>query len=250
MGDIRYDWQLEGTDHVIELVHVEGTGDRVFPFGDEAETRAVRLSPFFLATVPVTQALWVHIMGVGSNPSHHIGDRLPVDKVSWDDITQPEGFLHRIAASPVLPALLSQIPHDRAFRFRLPSETEWEYSARGGTHWPDRFLFSGSSSIDSVAWYHENSSNHTHGVGQKAPNQLGLYDMSGNVWEWCQDCFTRDIHEIPADGSAFVGPSVERVLRGGCFHNGANHSTAIKRYEIARDYRDECIGFRLVFGVS
>jgi formylglycine-generating enzyme len=119
--------------------------------------------------------------------------------------------------------------------FRLPSETEWEYAARGGPHWLDGFRFSGSDDVDSVAWYDRRHGDHTQRVAQKAPNQLGVHDMSGNIWEWCQDVFTRD---------------VATILRGGCFHNWAVHCTVSKRYEIAHDYHDGCIGFRLVFSVE
>jgi formylglycine-generating enzyme len=134
--------------------------------------------------------------------------------------------------------------------FRLPSETEWEYAARGGPHWLDGFRFSGSDDVDSVAWYDRRHGDHTQRVAQKAPNQLGVHDMSGNIWEWCQDVFTRDVATIPSDGRPFVGPGDDRVLRGGCFHNWAVHCTVSKRYEIAHDYHDGCIGFRLVFSVE
>jgi formylglycine-generating enzyme len=129
--------------------------------------------------------------------------------------------------------------------FRLPTETEWEYAARGGPHWRDGFRFSGSDDIDAVAWYDRRHGDHTQPVGQKAANRLGLYDMSGNVWEWCQDVYTPDIQRIPRDGTACVEPGNERVLRGGCFHNWAIHCTVSKRYEIAHDFHDGCIGFRL-----
>jgi sulfatase modifying factor 1 len=96
-----------------------------------------------------------------------------------------------------------------------------------------------------VAWYDRRDGDHTHDVAQKQPNQLGLFDLSGNIWEWCQDSFTRDVMQIPDDGSAFVREVDERVLRGGCFHNWAMHCTVFKRYEIAHDAHDGCIGFRI-----
>ncbi|MEP7348020.1 MAG: SUMF1/EgtB/PvdO family nonheme iron enzyme, partial [Gemmatimonadaceae bacterium] len=84
----------------------------------------------------------------------------------------------------------------------------------------------------------------------KAPNQLGIYDMSGNVWEWCRDSFTRDTSMIPADGTPFLSDNSDRILRGGCHHNWAMHCTVSKRYEIVSEHHDECVGFRLALSVS
>jgi sulfatase modifying factor 1 len=159
------------------------------------------------------------------------------------------GFLGRLNDGQVCAAILAKLA-SRSGVFRLPSETEWEYAARGGPHWTDGFRFSGSNDIDAVAWYDRRHGDHTQPVGRKAPNQLGIYDMSGNVWEWCQDVFTREIERIPQDGTPVVGPGDERVLRGGCFHNWAVHCTVSKRYEIAHDYHDGCVGFRLVFSID
>jgi formylglycine-generating enzyme required for sulfatase activity len=203
-------------------------------------------------------------MGVDSNPSHFRGDCRPVENVSWHDVAGPGGFLCRINAGGVIAEMARQVRGNPGVSFRLPSETEWEYAASGGTHWADGFEFSGSNDVEAVAWYDRNSggprepvfweqrprSNHslgteTHEVGLKAPNRLGMYDMSGNVWEWCQDCFTPATRAIPTDGSPFSGGSPERVLRGGCHHNQAIHCTVSKRYAIVTGHRDECVGFRL-----
>jgi formylglycine-generating enzyme len=196
----------------------------------------------------VFQGFWKHVMGSDANPSlHQVTDDLPVENVSWDSLQAPTGFVERLNASPVREQLIAQAPElNGGARFRLPTETEWEYAARGGLHWPDGYPFSGDTDIDAVAWYDRKQGDHTKPVGLKAPNQLGLFDLSGNIWEWCEDVFTPDTTQIPADGSPYSGPGPDRVLRGGCFHNWAVHCTVSKRYAIGSDAHDACIGFRLV----
>jgi formylglycine-generating enzyme required for sulfatase activity len=228
------------------------------------------LPDFLIGATQVTQALWQHVMG--ANPSVRNDPRCPVDNVSWNHITQPGGFLDRINASPVLEAVAC----GEALRFRLPSETEWEYAARGGPHWKDGYAFSGSNDPDVVAWHGPNWSGglrlrplavrlfgwrvawrmfgrrrrlrrpRTHDVATKAPNQLGIYDMSGNVWEWCEDVCVDDLGAVPADGSPYAGQGTERRLRGGCHDNWDLHCTVSWRYGIDPDAHDGCIGLRLV----
>jgi formylglycine-generating enzyme required for sulfatase activity len=241
MKIVTYHWE---PDRVFEMVFVRGTHGRPFPFGVQAGGRPVEIQDFFIGTVPVTEGFWTHVMGTDDRAAEPALD-LPKVNVSWDQITQPGGFLDRINQSSARTTILAEMtPHNGAFR--LPSETEWEYAARGGQHWPDGFNFSGSGDIDTVAWYSRKHGDHTQPVARKAPNQLGIFDMSGNVWEWCHDVFTSDLARIPQDGTPFIGAGNERILRGGCFHNWAIHCTVSKRYQIERQFHDGCIGFRPV----
>jgi sulfatase modifying factor 1 len=249
MTTLSYIWKAGDTGHALDLVYVEGTNGHPYSFGDGMDSRPIEVHDFFIGTVPVTQALWTHVMGSDKNPAVHRGEDLPLENASWNEITRPDGFLDRINQSPVHAAILAQLPAAGG-AFRLPTESEWEYAARGGPYWPDGFRFSGNNDIDAVAWYERKHGDHTQPVAQKAPNQLGIYDMSGNVWEWCQDVFTRDVSSIPGDGTPFVGHGAERVLRGGCFHNWAMHCTVSKRYEIGHEYHDGCIGFRIVLSIG
>ena len=265
----QYRWRDDG-DHEVTFVRVPGTEGHPYPFGHEV-TRAINLPDFYIGTTPVTQALWKHVMGTNAAAREH--PQCPIENVSWEHITSPGGFLDRLNATGRLSAVAGE---DSSLRFRLPSETEWEYAARGGPHWRDGFAFSGSNDPDEVAWYGPRwTSTHQrlvrifgwrvvwnlagklsirrriseiHPVAQKSPNQLGLYDMSGNVWEWCQDVCTDDLDQVPANGQPYLGPGEGRRLRGGCHHNWDLHCRVWWRYGIQPDAHDGCIGFRLVLG--
>ena len=169
-----------------------------FQMGDDGynPVHQVTLSDYYIGETEVTQELWNAVMG--SNPSYFTGNmQRPVEQVSWDDC---QTFISK----------LNQLTGET---FRLPTEAQWEYAARGGNQAQGR-LYSGSNTIDNVAWYGSNSSSTTHPVKTKAPNELGIYDMSGNVWEWCSDCYGSYSSAAQTDPT---GPSKgsHRVIRGG-----------------------------------
>lgn len=177
----------------------------------EAERPAheVTVADFYISRYEVTQALWVAVMG--ENPSQWNGnDSLPVEQVSW---TAAQQFV----------TLLSQM---LGVRFRLPSEAEWEYAARGGKNQQD--VQPSTGNLYEYAWYCTNSHGHTHVVGQKLPNSLGLYDMAGNVSEWCYDWMS-DYTAEPQNNP--IGPrrGESRILRGGNFNSPSYSCTATDR---------------------
>jgi formylglycine-generating enzyme len=223
----------------IRFVFVQGTHGAPYLFGVGNEKIAVNVNDFYISKFPVTQAVWEYVMG--SNPAFFKESSRPVEGVSFNDIVLAGGFLEKLNA---LPGIKSQVKGGT--QFRLPTETEWEYAARGGVHWKDDFLYSGSNDISEVAWQGDkHSGTETHPVGTKKANQLGIHDMCGNVWEWCEDFYHSVIDKIPKDGTPLLEESDSRVLRGGCHHNWPIHCTVSKRYEIGPQFKDPCIGFRV-----
>ena len=191
----------------------------------EKPAHYVTVSDFYIGKYEVTQAQWRAVMG--SNPSKFKGDNLPVEQVSWNDIQK----------------FITKLNTMTGKTFRLPTEAEWEYAARGGNK-SKGYKYSGSNTLDNVAWYTNNSSSKTHPVGQKQPNELGLYDMSGNVWEWCQDWYGSYSSSSQTNPT---GPSSGsyRVLRGGSWDSIAWCCRVSYRYGFNPDYRDDDGGFRL-----
>jgi formylglycine-generating enzyme required for sulfatase activity len=185
---------------------------------------------FYMQTTEVTQGQWMAVMG--DNPSHFkdCGENCPVENVSWDDA---KDFIKK----------LNKMEGDK---YRLPTEAEWEYAARGGEK-SKGYKYSGSNDLDEVAWYRENSDDKTQPAAGKKSNELGIYDMSGNVWEWCEDKWHDNYEDAPSDGSAWV--TVEgsnRVNRGGSWNDFAQDCRVAGRNFVIPEGRSGRVGFRLV----
>ena len=217
----------------IEMVYVKGgtftmgaTSEQDSDaFDYEKPTHSVTLSDYYIGKYEVTQAQWRAVMG--DNPGRFEGDNLPVECISWNDV---QVFIQRLNKKT-------------GKNFRLPTEAEWEYAARGGNK-SNGYKYSGSNTIGDVAWY-ENNSSKTHPVGQKQPNELGIYDMSGNVWEWGQDWYASYSSRSQTNPT---GPSsgFGRVLRGGCWVFNAGYCRVSNRRYSTPSSRVFDYGFRLV----
>lgn len=203
-------------------------------YGDEKPTHSVTLSDFWMGETEVTQALWKAVMG--SNPSDFKGDNLPVDQVKWDDCQDFVRKLNNLMAGKI----------SSDWKFALPTEAQWEYAARGGKY-KSTYRYAGSNNLDEVAWHPDNSSGKTHPVKSKRPNALGLYDMSGNVYEWCADWFDSDYYGVSPYGDP-KGPSSGsgRVLRGGSEYNSADDCRVSHRGHHNTASTGSNFGFRIV----
>ena len=217
-----------------QMVRVEGgtftmgcTPEQTGCRDEEKPAHQVRISSFELSKYEVTQELWEAVMG--ENPSGVKNcPQCPVEQVSWNDV---QAFLRKLNVG--------------GGRYRLPSEAEWEYAAQGGMQ-SRGYLYAGSDNSYVVAWYEENSGNRTRRVGQKQANELGLYDMSGNVTEWVQDCWHSSYAGAPRNGRAWEGGNCgSRVHRNGSFWQYQWEMHVDHRAGHSADFRDLRIGFRL-----
>ena len=217
----------------IDMVRVEAgtftmgaTAEMKHPADDEKPVHQVTLTnDYYIGKYEVTQALWQAVMG--NNPSEFKGDNLPVEKVSWKDCQDFISKLNRITGKT----------------FRLPTEAEWEYAARGGNK-SRGYQYSGSNNLADVAWYMDNSGDKTHAVGTKQPNELGIYDMSGNVWEWCQDWYGKYSSSSQVNPTGANSGSY-RVKRGGSWEIIDWGCRSSYRYSSVPDFCGSNLGFRL-----
>lgn len=217
--------------HLPEMVLIEGGTFRMgsHEYKNQKPIHSVTLSDFEIGRYPVTQREWKSVMG--NNPSTFHGDELPVENVSWKDCL----------------AFLRRLKKQTGFIFRLPTEAEWEYAAGGGNL--DRTMWSGTNNekeLEGYAWYKTNSAGRTHPIGQKKPNELGLYDMTGNVWEWCEDRFGL-YPSRPQTNPKGPGPEKgeSRVLRGGSWEYSAGNCRVFVRLSDSQLYCNGDLGFRL-----
>ncbi len=197
---------------------------------NEKPDHSVTVSGFMIGRYEVTQREWEAVMG--NNPSCSVGDNLPVEYVNWDDCQ----------------SFISKLDSLTGMDFRLPTEAEWEYAARGGNK-SKGYRYSGGDGVDDVAWYSDNSGMATHDVGGKRPNELGLYDMSGNVYEWCGELYSN--YEGAPIANPVVDPSrSDMVIRGGSCADGHGYCRVSDRRGLARDFRSFDLGLRLALSVQ
>lgn len=201
------------------------TSEQQSPYNNEKPLHFVMLGNYSIGETEVTQSLWKAVMG--TNPSYFKGNNLPVEQVSWEDCQNFIKKLNRLTG----------------VNFRLPTEAEWEYAARGGNK-SQETQYAGSSNINDVAWYGDNSGKTTHAVKTKLPNELGIYDMSGNVWEWCQDWYGNYSRYSQTNPK---GPSngTDRLYRGGGWINDIESCRSANRSGFAPTMRSYTLGIRL-----
>ena len=224
------------------MKRVEG-GDysMVYMYDDQEKTVTGTLSDFYICPVEVTNKLWCDVMGWKPEGQTNNGDLYPVSNVNYYDIVKEGGFIDKLNAM-----CASQLPSGMCFA--LPTEAQWEYAARGGQK-SMGYTYSGSNTIDVVAWYADNAGQASHFVASKQPNELGIYDMSGNVWEYCNDWYA-DLADLPAEqGLDYTGPESGEVIVGcgGCYENESYACTsAYHGREIEHNGRNATVGFRIV----
>ena len=199
-------------------------------FSEATPAHEVTLSSYQISKFPVTQKLWVLVMGY--NPSYFGGDNLPVERVSWYDTQNFIAKLNEMTGK----------------NYSLPTEAQWEFAARGGNK-SNRYLYSGSNDLDIVAWHGSNSNYSTHPVGTKAPNELGIYDMSGNVYEWVNDWY-ENYTDAPQTNPQGPDYGSEKVARGGGWFSISYACSVFFRVSGSPYKTADYPGFRLVLPVS
>ena len=220
-----------GSGVKLEMIAIPG-GSFLMGSDSEKPIHRVTLSPFHIGKFQVTQAQWKAVMK--TNPSAFKGDTLPVERVSWTDAFE----------------FCLKLSEKTGNEYRLPTEAEWEYACLAGS--TGKYCFGDDEALlNDYAWFDENSGSKTHPVGEKTPNNWGLHDMHGNVWEWCQDWYSGNYYEeLVRQGEAVnpQGPATGdyRVLRGGSWFNDRLDARAVYRNGYHAAYRNLSLGFRVV----
>jgi len=212
---------------------------------DEKPVHSVTVSDLWMMKTEVTQKDYAALMG--TNPSNFKGDTLPVEQVSWYDAAAYANKLsHLDGLTPAYRISGTKVEWDRSANgWRLPTEAEWENASRGGAS-SRGYAYAGSNDIDAVAWYTKTTNNKgTKPVGTKAANELGLYDMSGNVWEWCWDWYG-DYGSGARTDPAGASSGTVRVFRGGGWYFFASSARTASRHGDIPGFRYGFLGFRLV----
>jgi formylglycine-generating enzyme required for sulfatase activity len=213
--------EVEGGTFLMGCSQEQGSCD-----DDESPLHSVTVSSFRIGKHEITQAQWKLIMG--GNPSNFKGDNLPVESVSWNEVQE---FISRLNAAT-------------GKSYRLPTEAEWEYAARGGKR-SGGYMYSGSNNLYDVAWFTDNSGDQTRPTGTKKANELGIHDMSGNVWEWCLDWYGSYSASSQQDPMGASSGSY-RVIRGGSYGSGASYCRVANRGSDSPGDRYASLGFRVV----
>ena len=219
-----------------DMIYVEG-GE--FDMGsndydDEKPIHRVKVSSFYLGKYQVTQQLWQ--IFEKENPSYFKGENRPVEMVRWNEVQE----------------FIKKLSKDTGHDFRLPTEAEWEYAARGGIY-SQGYDYCGSDKLKQVGWYNESANSQTHDVGLMLANELGIYDMSGNVCEWCEDDYHGDYNSVPKDGSAWIDSPKRgdrRIMRGGSSSNSPMKCRPQARDWSSPDHYLSYYGFRLCLSLQ
>ena len=208
-------------------------------FSDEKPAHKVTLSTYYIGQTEVTQALWEAVMGETPTSDgrqwkrkYGLGDNYPANGISYHDVL----------------SFITKLNNLTGRTFRMPTEAEWEYAARGGNK-SKGYLYSGGNTLDNVGWYWDNCTSTTHPVAQKSANELGLYDMSGNIWEWCSDWYGT-YSSSPQTNPTGPSTGSSRVLRGGSWIDNAAGCRVAYRDRFSPSYRNGDIGVRLAFSSS
>ncbi|MBU1710789.1 MAG: formylglycine-generating enzyme family protein, partial [Proteobacteria bacterium] len=244
-----------GTIEGFEMIAVKGGCFQMgsnFGAADEKPAHEVCVDDFYIGRYEVTQGQWLRVMEV--NPAYFDrGDNYPVEQVSWNDVQK---FIYKLNLQNETYSLQPEVSslseagrsNRKSGKFRLPTEAEWEYACRSGGKKEE---YCGGENVDALAWYESNSGSATHPVGTRQPNGLGIYDMSGNVWEWSGDWFDTGYYAAsPRDNPKGSNFGKDRVFRGGSWNFKAKYVRSASRFWLAPADRHYFLGFRLVLSTG